>query len=216
MLIPDATTLDGIEDFLVGLLTKQTLGIAFLLLLLEETGAPLPVPGDLIIAYVGYQVSQGLLPYPVAYAVIMLAVLIGATILYSLSARFGQLIVLKLGRFIHVSEKRLVSVEKIFNKYGPLAIIFGRHIIGFRSPITIFSGMSKVTYKTFIASVLVSTMFWIPFYMYVGQKLGPKTIKLLSGKNGHYFIFLIPILLLIFLLLYIHSYRKAKKEQGKA
>lgn len=189
-------------------LTHQGAYALLVLLLIEEAGIPLPIPGDVVIAYTGYEVSRGNIPYIGAFLLLLIAVLIGSSILYYLSARFGQKIVLTFGRYIHLNEKKLLTVEEKFRKYGPWVIIFGRHVPGFRIPITVFAGMSKISYKTFIISTFISVIFWIPFYLALGQQLGPKTMQLLRGYNKYFLIALIPFIVFIGSLIYLSCNRK--------
>lgn len=200
--------LEPFTEFVETFLTHQGAYAPLLLLLLEEAGVPLPIPGDVVIAYTGYEVSRGTMPYIGAFLLLLMSVLIGSSILYYLSARFGNQIVLKFGHYIHLNEKKLLTVEEKFRKYGVWVIIFGRHIPGFRIPITVFAGMSEMTYKTFIVSTFISVIFWIPFYLALGQNLGPKTMQLLKGHHEYFLIALIPFIIFICSLLYASFNRK--------
>lgn len=192
----DGTFLDRLDDLIIAFIQHNIL-FTPLLLFLEEAGIPLPAPGDIFIAYTGYQVSKGIIPYPFAFLLLLVATLAGSSILYYLSSRWGQLIVLRFGKYIHLDEKKLIIVEEKFRKYGPLVIIIGRHIPGFRVPITFFAGVSDITYKTFIISTLFSIILWIPFYLSVGQRLGPKTLALFHHNQAYFLIFLIPLAIFI-------------------
>jgi len=193
----DNTFLDGTEDLIVSFLQHQAYLAPILLLTLEEAGVPLPLPGDFIVIYTGYQVRKGAIPYPVAFASIMVAILLGSTILYFLSARYGQEIVLKLGYYIHLDKKKLLTVEEKFRKYGMLVIIIGRHIPGFRIPITIFSGISEITYKKFILSTFISVIFSTALNLSIGERLGPKALKLFHAHHSLYFFTALPLILTI-------------------
>jgi membrane protein DedA with SNARE-associated domain len=81
---------------------------------------------------------------PFAFVLLLLAVLVGSSTLYALSARSGQRIVLHFGNYLHVDAHKLLTVEEKFQQDGPWVIILGRHIPGFRIPITIFAGMSGI------------------------------------------------------------------------
>lgn len=208
--------LEPFTDIIEAFLTHQGAYAPILLLLIEEAGIPIPVPGDVMVAYMGYEVYRGNISYLGAFIFLLLAVLVGSSILYYLSARFGQQIVLKFGHYMHLSEKRLLSVEAKFRKYGVWVIIFGRHIPGFRIPITVFAGMSEVTYKKFIISTFFSVIFWIPFYLSIGQKLGPKTILLLKGRHEYLLIALIPFLIFVISIIYVSMKRKKERLTSKA
>ncbi|MDE2590330.1 MAG: DedA family protein [Patescibacteria group bacterium] len=203
--------LDPFTDWLGYFLIHNGIFAPMLLLLIEESGIPLPIPGDIYIAYTGYLVRIGKLSYVSAFVLLLLSVLIGASILYFLSYTYGQLIVLKFGKFIHLDEENLVTVEKHFRKYGPLVIIFGRHIPGFRIPITVFSGMSKVSYKTFIISTFISIIFWVWFYLSVGQNLGVKIFRLIHGNYTYFLLLLIPFVIFFGSIVIMHMTKKKAK-----
>jgi len=183
--------LDTPDTIIASLLRHSAIIVPFLLLAAEEGGVPLPVPGDVIIAYVGYRAFQGAIPYPLAFVGFLAAILAGASTLYCLSSRWGQALVQKLGKFMHISEDRLRSAERRFQTHGPWFIIIGRHIPGMRVPITVFCGIARVRYRLFLASTVVSVVFWIAFWLVVGTNLGSKTVHLLHG--GHWYTILIPL-----------------------
>ncbi len=189
--------IDTIADSIKYLLSHQAVIGPLLLLIIEESGIPLLIPGDVIIAYTGYNITRGRLSYWVALAIIMASVLIGSSILFWLSSRWGNFIIMKFGNFLHLHPERLLKVEKYFKKYGPWVIIFGRHIPGFRIPITVFAGMSGISYKSFILSTFASTILWVIFYLDVGMKLGRKVNTLLRISAFHTDLLIILLILLV-------------------
>lgn len=205
------SSLDTFEDVIVGFLIHQIYLAPIILLVLEEIGIPIPF-ADFVIAYTGYQVAVGRIPYLIAFIILLISDLIGATTLYLLSRRYGKLLVEKFGKFIDLDMKKLDSVEGYFRKFGPIVIIIGRHIYGFKVPITLFSGISKMRYLTFALSVIISDSFWIPFYLSLGKRLGPKTIRLFHVyhvNHWYYLLILIPIFL-AFLPFFLMRKGKAK------
>jgi membrane protein DedA with SNARE-associated domain len=191
-------SLDNIQDLVTGFLIHQIYLAPIILLFLEEVGIPLPF-ADFVIAYTGYQVAVGRIPYLVAFIILLISDMAGATILYFLARRYGKVLVNKFGKYIDLDMDKLNSFEGKFRKYGPIAIIVGRHVYGFKVPITLFSGISKMRYWVFALSVLISDSFWIPFYLSIGRHLGPKTVRLLHTYHVnhwyYYLLILIPILL---------------------
>ena len=195
-----------LEPTLIHFLHRQIF-LAPLLLFIEEAGVPLPIPGDIVIAFIGYRITRGAISYGLAFGLILAAVLAGSTILYFLAKLWGQLIVVKLGKYFHLSEKSLKLVEDEFRKYGVWVIIFGRNIPIFRVPITFFAGMSGVKYSTFIGSTFISVIFWVAFYLYLGSRIGPMVIRTLLGHFRY--LPLITIGLIILLILFL--WRKTKR-----
>ncbi len=204
----------NLAENLIEILNTHTVLAPFILLTAEEFAIPLPLPGDVVIAYTGYQISKGRLAYHEAFIIIVLGVIIGSSILYYLSSKWGQMIVLKLGKFINLDKEKLLYIEKKFRKHGMWFIIIGRQIPGLRIPITIFSGMSDVSYPTFIKSVLASTVIWIPVYFYIGKMFGAKSAKLLSSHYWYLFLIVIPIIVAIIYIAISRFTYKNKTKQG--
>src|SRR5277367_4907285 len=82
------SSFDGIEDFIASFLVHQIYLAPIILLILEEIGVPLPF-ADIVIAYTGYQVAVGRIPYLAAFIILLVSDVIGATILYLIAGRYG-------------------------------------------------------------------------------------------------------------------------------
>jgi membrane protein DedA with SNARE-associated domain len=145
----------------------------FGLLYIEESGIPLPVPGDIFVMYVGAHVPRHLLSWLGAWLGLIGVVVLGSTNLFFVSRRFGRRLAhSRFAHVVHLSPARLELAEKWFARYGVLAIIFGRHIPGFRVPITLAAGVFRVRYPVFAASVAVSTAIWAGIFVIVGINFG--------------------------------------------
>jgi len=208
MLLTLLEQIDRIQDAILLFFTHQFFLAPVLLLSLDEAGLPLPL-GDFTIAYTGYQVSLGRVSYLFAIAILLVADLAGASFLYFISEHYGTLLIKKLEKYIDLDENKLKNVEDKFRKHGVIFIIIGRHLPGFRIPITIFSGISEITYKTFILSTLVSILPWIIFFLSFGQRLGPRTLNLIHEHHSFLILALLPILVSIAPLFWL---RKPKKK----
>jgi membrane protein DedA with SNARE-associated domain len=148
---------------------------AVLLLYLEESGVPMPVPGDAFVMFLGHRLSSGWVPGILVCLTITAAVVLGASNLYVISRRWGRRIVEgKTGRVFHITPRRIERAERWFARWGPFALIFGRHIPGFRVPITVAAGTLGVSYRTFALCVGVSTITWSAFFLAVGHMLGDR------------------------------------------
>ena len=170
----------------------------FALLYLEESGVPLPAPGDVFVMYVGTRVPHTPVAWVAAWLGLVLAVVLGATNLYLISRRYGRrLAQSQFAEYVHLSHERLERAEKWFRRYGVLAIIFGRHIPGFRIPITVACGVFQIPYRVFAPSVAVSTAIWAGVVLYIGVNYGPKLENLLRAHTSLYFVWGAFVLVLI-------------------
>lgn len=145
----------------------------FALIYIEESGIPLFIPGDVFLLYVGSRLPHDFPIICAAWLGFVLAVTLGSTNLYLLSRRFGrQLIDHRLARFLHITPERVTSAEHWFRRYGPWALIFGRHIPGFRVPLTVVAGLLELPYPVFVVSVAVSSAVWAGVFLGLGVVFG--------------------------------------------
>jgi membrane protein DedA with SNARE-associated domain len=154
-------------------LEHQTSGL-FLVIFLEELGVPLPAPGDVAIAYGGYLTTTGAIPYPLAYLAVVSGAVLGSACNLTISRRYGRPFIQRFGRYIGVTEEKLVRAEHIFKRWGPWAIILGRHIPGMRIVLSALSGILGVPYRVFIPCVLVSATIWAGIFLELGRRMGPR------------------------------------------
>src|SRR5690242_12755468 len=161
----------------------------FVLLYIEESGIPLPAPGDVFVMYVGIHVPHNLIAWLAAWLALILVAVLGATNLSFISRRVGhRLVPSQFADSVHLTPERLAKAEAWFKRYGVLAIIFGRHIPGFRVPITVASAVFGVPYRVFAPSVAVSTAIWAGVMLTLGITLGPHLAVLLQAHGWVYFI----------------------------
>jgi membrane-associated protein len=161
------------REWIRPLLQRYSYMAGFGLLYIEESGIPLPVPGDIFVMYVGAHVPRNLFSWLAAWLGLIGVVVLGSTNLFFISRRFGRRLAhSRFAHVVHLSPERLELAERWFARYGVLAIIFGRHIPGFRVPITLAAGVFRVRYPVFAASVAVSTAIWAGIFLIVGINFG--------------------------------------------
>lgn len=180
------------------LLHRYSYVASYGLLYIEESGIPLPAPGDVFVAYVGAHVPRYLASWIIAWLGLIGVVVLGATNLFFISRRFGRR--LAEGRFahlVHLSPERLERAERWFDRYGVAAIIFGRHIPGFRVPITVAAGVFMVPYLLFAASVAISTAIWAGVVMLIGVNFGPRMEAFLRLHRETYWLWAAVVLVMI-------------------
>jgi len=183
----------------------------FVLLYIEESGIPLPAPGDVFVMYVGTRVPHNLFAWIVAWLGLILAVVLGASNLFLISRRYGRrLVEHRYAEMVHLSPERIARAEAWFHRYGVLAIIFGRHIPGFRIPITVASGIFNVPYRMFAPSVAVSTAIWAGVVMIIGINFGPRLESLLRAHTQLYFVWGAIVVLLV-AYLFIRAQRQERR-----
>ena len=165
------------------------------LLYVEESGLPLPVPGDVYVVYLGHATHGATNLLIGAWLGIIAVVVAGSTNLYFLARRWGPtLIEHPLARVFHLEPERLEKAKEWFDRWGVLAVIFGRHIPGFRVPITVLAGLLGFPYRFFVPSVAVSTAIWAGVFLLIGDRLGGAIARF---TGGHAWVYAVGTLLLL-------------------
>src|ERR1700732_1339381 len=99
------------------ILHRYTYLASYGLLYVEESGVPLPAPGDVFVMYVGAHVPRNLVSWIVAWLGLLGVVVLGATNLFYISKKVGRR--LAEGRFaevVHLSPERLQRAEQWFQR----------------------------------------------------------------------------------------------------
>jgi membrane protein DedA with SNARE-associated domain len=164
----------GLAHAVSGLVDHYGLAALFLLLLLEEVGVWLPLPGDLLIVYFGYKVARS--PHPLLSAIpvlltVVVAAIAGSTALYLIVRRFRWRIH-RFGHVIQLNESRLKKMERWLQRFGFVAIVVGRLLPGLRIATTFVSSAFGVPLPVFVPAVALSSLIWTSIYLVAGAAAG--------------------------------------------
>jgi membrane protein DedA with SNARE-associated domain len=171
---------DAAAEFL---LRWHYLGL-FLVLLVEEGGVPLPVPGDLFIAAMGFLAWQGRASLAPTVAVVTAATVLGAGFLYAVSGRLGRPLILKLARRLGYDEAREARVEAWVERLGPGAIVIGRLVPGLRIVMTVAAGALRVDPRVFTVGTALAGVVWALLYFGIGWAVGHGWGRLSAARLG--------------------------------
>jgi membrane protein DedA with SNARE-associated domain len=154
---------------------------AFVMILIEEGGVPVPVPGDFLMLAIGVHARQGVVPLWQALVVMELATVIGASVLYFAAARAGRGLVYRYGRYIHLTPARLDQAERWLSRHGAPAIVAGRVTPGLRMATVIACGVFGVPFWRFLPSLAIGGFVYILAYTLLGYLVGPAVLQVLEG-----------------------------------
>ncbi len=155
----------------------------FALIYVEESGIPLFIAGDAFLVYVGHRLPSRLPVFIAAWLGFTLAVTLGASNLYLVARRYGRRLVKhRLAEFLHLTPRTLESAERWFARWGPWALIFGRHVPGLRVPLTVAAGVLLLPYRTFAFSLAVSSSAWAAAFLTVGAVFGDSVERAIRSQ----------------------------------
>jgi len=155
-------------------LINETRGLAlFFILLVEESGVPMPIPGDFLILYSG-SVLINIFELVSTFFGVLIGAALGSTFLFIISRHIGRPIIYKFGKYILVPKSRLKTIEKYFHRHSHDAVLFGRFLPGMRVIISLVAGIMGMKYKGFITQVLIATTIWATGLIIIGKYFGGK------------------------------------------
>ncbi len=157
-----------IADALLAFASDHIYVALFLLLLIEEAGIPLPAPGDTVILLAGAQIDEGQASLPLVVLLVVLATLMGSSVLYWVSRLGGMPVVQRTCRLLHIKEERLERPGRWIRDHRGIAIVFGRLTPGLRTITSIAAGIFQVSYPAFLAYTALSATIWALIYILLG------------------------------------------------
>lgn len=144
----------------------------FAVILAEEAGIPLPLPGDLFIAAMGFLAHSHRAAWAPTAAVVTTATVLGASTLYLLSRHAGRRLLLRVARRFGYTEAREARLEAWLSRHGAATVVVGRLIPGLRIVMTVVAGTLRLRHATFVAGTLVAGLVWSTLYFWIGWALG--------------------------------------------
>ena len=130
----------------------------FLFLLVEEAGTPIPIPGDVVMVLAGVRAGQGRFDLFEILAVMQVATVIGASILYWLARRAGRRVVYRLGRHVGLTEARLEWAAGELQQRGALAVFVGRLTPGLRIATPLICGVLAFPFRHFLPAIALGSL----------------------------------------------------------
>ncbi|WP_144937258.1 DedA family protein [Paenibacillus sp. 32O-W] len=132
----------------------------------------LPIPDEVLMTFVGYLASMGILRYTAAVVVSLLGSMSGMILSYELGRKIGKPLVWKFGKWIWLTPKRLEKAEGWFNRYGKWAVSFGYFIPGIRHLTCYLSGVSGMKRTTYWLFAAIGAVVWCVLFITIGYFIG--------------------------------------------
>jgi membrane protein DedA with SNARE-associated domain len=147
----------------------------------------LPLPGEIMMSYSGFLVSEGRLNWMTSILTAGIGSSLGMTIAYLVGVKLGTPFFHKYGYRIHMGPDQLEKMSRWFAKYGNKILVLGYFIPGVRHITGYFSGITQIPYRTFALYAYVGAFIWSSTFISLGKVLGPKWEEF-SGSIKKYLI----------------------------
>src|SRR4051794_10485217 len=164
-------------------LQQHGLGAAFIYLLVEEAGVPVPVPGDMLMLILGAQAREGKVSLWQAIVVLEFATMLGSTFLYAVSRWAGRDLVYRYGPYIRLTPRRLDRAEQWLRRHGVLAVVVGRLFPGLRIVTAVACGVFAVPLWQFVPAMAIGALLYMMLYALLGYFFGASVLGFFAGLD---------------------------------
>ena len=157
-------------------------GVAILILL--ENLFP-PIPSEAILPLAGFLAGQGRMWLPGVIVAATIGAVVGALILYTIGAWFGdervRRLVRRYGRWLGVGEGDLEKANGWFDRHGGKAVLICRLVPIVRSLVSIPAGLRRMNPARFVLYTAIGSGLWNSLLILCGWWLGDNWEEV-----GHY------------------------------
>jgi len=176
--------------------------------MLENAGVP--VPGETILLIAGYFAATGEFHIALVMLVAATGAVIGDNIGFAIGHHYGRAVLLRLGRFVFLTPKRVKHMEDYFERHGNKTILVARFITGLRVFAALFAGASKMPWRIFVVYNVAGAILWSVVITTLGYLFGQSLPLLVKwvGRSGT--ILLIAAIIVGIVIWRVRKYRKSK------
>ncbi len=152
--------------------------------MLENAGVP--VPGETILLIAGYFVGTGQFNLVLVILIAAIGAVIGDNIGFAIGHHYGRGFLLRIGRFVFLTPKRLTHLEDYFHKHGNKTILVARFITGLRVFAALLAGASNMRWRIFLVYNVAGAVLWSVVITMLGYLFGQSLPLLLKwvGRSG--------------------------------
>ncbi len=150
------------------------------LILVKESGVPVPVPGDLVVIGAGVAAGRGDLDPPIALVLLIAASLVGGVIQYGLLRSVASPALLRLLSRLG-SEEQIERQTERLRRRGAQSVAVARITPGIRIVAIAASAIARIPAPAFVAGLAVGNGVFIGAHFALGYLVGEPVLTLVGG-----------------------------------
>jgi len=184
---------------MLGAVTAHAYVTLFFIIAIEEAGIPLPVPGDLVIAYYGWRAARD--PYEIVQTILVcaLASTAGTQVPYWIARRWGKRVTERIAYWLDFDPAKIEQLFVRFGQHGFRDVLIARLIPGLRVAVALVAGTAGVPWARFSAGVFIAGVIYWTIWVMLGSLLGPSVVESLSPAYLRVIVFAIPVVVVALL-----------------
>ena len=170
-----------LETWFSWVLTGGYLGI---IVLMAMESSIFPVPSEIVIPPAAFLAAQGKLSFTGVVVAGTLGSYLGSAITYWASRLIGRPLIVKYGRFVFVSPKKLEQAEQWLARYEAGGVFFARLLPVVRHLISIPAGIVRMNFGVFSLVTIAGSALWCWILAYLGDKAYRLEPQLLTNPEA--------------------------------
>ena len=145
--------------------------------------AGLPVPDEWLLTFSGYLVFKNTFRFVPTLLVAFTGSSCGITLSYLLGRVVDTYVLIKYGKYFHITPERLARVRAWFERRGRWTLLIGYFIPGVRHLTGYVAGASELSYSTFAIFAYTGAFCWAAVFITLGYLLGEQWNRVLSSVH---------------------------------
>jgi membrane protein DedA with SNARE-associated domain len=145
-------------------------GYLGVIVLMAMASSPLPVPAEIVIPPAAFLAAQGRFSLAGVILAGTLGSYLGGTAMYWVSQWIGRPLVLRFGRYVLLTPKKLEDAEHWLDRYEAGGVFFGRILPVVRHLISIPAGIVRMNFALFSMTTVVGSAVSCGLLAYLGRR----------------------------------------------
>lgn len=159
-------------------------GYIGIIVLMAMESSPLPVPAEIVIPPAAFLAAEGRLSLAGVIVAGTVGTYLGASITYWISRWIGRPLVLKFGRLVWLTPKKLDQAEHWLNEYEAGGVFFSRLLPVVRHLISVPAGIVRMSFLVFSATTIAGSAISCSLLAYLGHRAYEVAPGLVSDPEG--------------------------------
>lgn len=184
------------------------------LVMLEDFGVP--VPGETVLIAAAVYAGAGRLNIAAVIIIGILAAIVGDSIGYTIGRFGGRRLVLRYGKYVFITPKRLDVAERFFTRHGGKIVTIARFVEGLRQANGIIAGMTGMRWIRFFGFNVLGALLWAGLWSGLGYLAGSHLTAIWNtvGRYQPYVYGAVGLLVVGLVLWHLRRRRRARAESG--
>jgi len=159
-------------------------GYVGIIVLMAMESSIFPVPSEIVIPPAAFLAAQGKLSFTGVVLAGVLGSYLGSAITYWASRLIGRPLIVKYGRFVLVTPKKLEQAEQWLSRYEAGGVFFARLLPVVRHLISIPAGIVRMNFGLFSLVTIAGSAVWCWILAYLGDKAYRLEPELLTSPDA--------------------------------